>query len=559
MKESPSTTKLRGGYYTPTAIADFLAAWAIQSARDVVLEPSAGDGQIVEAAAKRLGELGVAEPRRRLSITAIELDEAEAKKIETRMVSLGLAKGSVSIRNEDFFEFASGNLSKEFPLFQSDSVKRFDAIIGNPPFIRYQNFPESQRETAFAIMRGAGMNPNRLTNSWLPFLIISSLMLSAKGRLAMVIPAELLQVNYAAEARRFLSDYFDRITLITFKKLVFEDIQQEVVLVLAEKRAGHSHGIRTIELDAADALPKYSHAKSIRAELKPLDHNTEKWTQYFLDRKEIELLRSIGKDATIGRVNDYMDVDVGLVTGQNDFFVITNSDVSARRLENDVSRIVARSSHLEGLEFTDEDWSRLADSDRPMFLFTPKTVNLQKVSNSSRHYIDFGETKGMHLGYKCRIRKEWFQVPSQWIPDGFMLRQVHSHPKLIVNRARAMSTDTVHRVRFTNGLKPKLAACAFINSLTFAFAEVRGRSYGGGVLTFEPSEIEGLPLPLRAAENLDFRKIDSLLRAGRVREALEINDRTLLREGHALTRADIESLRNIWDSLRNRRTSRRRP
>ena len=36
----PSYQKLRGGYYTPKLIADFLASWAIRSPADEVLEPS---------------------------------------------------------------------------------------------------------------------------------------------------------------------------------------------------------------------------------------------------------------------------------------------------------------------------------------------------------------------------------------------------------------------------------------------------------------------------------------------------------------------------------------
>ena len=63
----------------------------------------------------------------------------------------------------------------------------------------------------------------------------------------MVIPAELFQVKYAAETRIFLSNFFERISIITFKKLVFKNIQQEVVLLLCEKRVSYGKGIRTIE------------------------------------------------------------------------------------------------------------------------------------------------------------------------------------------------------------------------------------------------------------------------------------------------------------------------
>lgn len=49
-KLAPTHQKLRGGYYTPQPIADFLAWWAIRSPSDSVLEPSCGDGILVESA-----------------------------------------------------------------------------------------------------------------------------------------------------------------------------------------------------------------------------------------------------------------------------------------------------------------------------------------------------------------------------------------------------------------------------------------------------------------------------------------------------------------------------
>ena len=109
--------------------------------------------------------------------------------------------------------------------------KKYDAIVGNPPFIRYQNVDATARETAFELMRQAGLHPNKLTNIWLPFLVLSALALSQNGKLGMVIPAELFQVNYAGETREFLAEYFDRLILITFQKIVFDDIQQEVILL----------------------------------------------------------------------------------------------------------------------------------------------------------------------------------------------------------------------------------------------------------------------------------------------------------------------------------------
>ena len=54
--------------------------------------------------------------------------------------------------------------------------------------------------------------------------------------------------------RQFLSDYFSRVTLVTFRQLVFEDIQQEVVLLLGERNHDPNSGIRAVELDGIEDL-----------------------------------------------------------------------------------------------------------------------------------------------------------------------------------------------------------------------------------------------------------------------------------------------------------------
>src|SRR5689334_7142371 len=240
MKPAVTYQKIRGGYYTPKPIADFLARWAIQTPHASVLEPSCGDGTLLQSAAEMLMERGATRTAMIDLLHGIEFDPQEAAKAVERLEAMSGLPFTTAVHCGDFFTYCHTHLMDK---------RSFDAILGNPPFVRYQNFPEEQRRIAFYLMQRAGLHPNRLTNAWVPFLVAATLLLQEHGRLAMVIPAELLQVNYAAELRYFLSRYYRALTLITFKKLLFEGIQQEVVLLLGERNGGMSTGIRTIELD----------------------------------------------------------------------------------------------------------------------------------------------------------------------------------------------------------------------------------------------------------------------------------------------------------------------
>jgi len=540
--------KLRGGYYTPAPISEFLAKWAIRNPSDRILEPSCGDGNILIETYKVLKTLGANNADIESNLVGVEYYADEAEKAKKRLIDLGASFKNKNIYKGDFFklcvsEFYNGKL--------------FDVAIGNPPFIRYQNFPDDQRAIAIELMQKKGLRPNRLLNSWLAFLVCSTLLLKRTGRLAMVIPAELFQVNYAAEVRKYLSDFFKRIFIITFKKLIFPEVQQEVVLLLAERNSSNIEGINVIEVNDASDLSRLKIKEIKKKNLKPIDHNTDKWTKYFLDKKEILLLKNIIDHPGIARTGDIYEVDVGIVTGKNDYFVLGDNERKRLRLEQSCQKIVTRSSHLSGLNFTDTDFNENVKKNYPTFLFNPSEEKFDSFPQSVKEYIKIGEQKGVHKGFKCRNRKVWFKVPSIWTPDAFMLRQVHEYPKLVSNYTAATCTDTIHRVRFKNGFDTNHITTLFLNSLTFSFAEITGRSYGGGVLTFEPSEAEQLPIPDINANNINYPEIDRLLRKGDIYQILDITDKEFLRDGLGLTKKEISMLRNIWNKLKERRIGRK--
>lgn len=537
MKSEVKSEKLRGGYYTPEPIAQFICNWAIDINTKGILEPSCGDGVFLKEAAKKVMEIN---PDLSIedTIVGIELFEEEAKKASTY---------GTKVIFGDFFGFYKDNI---------EGKQKFDVIIGNPPFIRYQNVDVDSREIAFQLMRSAGLHPNKLTNIWLPFLVLSALALSKNGKLGMVIPAELFQVSYAGETREFLAKYFDRLTLITFQKIVFEDIQQEVVLLLGEKMSD-GKGIQVIELNDLDDLSNLDLTKFYDYEVKELNHSNEKWIKYFLSCEEIELMHKLRSNVDIVPTTDLFEINVGLVSGENSFFLLNHDMVKEYQLGNATRMIIGKTEQLKGVILSERDFKNLADKGKKVYMFAPKDIPFSELSKEEQEYIKHGEKLGFNRGYKCRIRKNWYCVPQSWEPDAFILRQVNRYPRIILNYANAVSTDTIHKIRFLDGVNPEYVAAAFLNSYTLALAEVTGRSYGGGVLTFEPSEIRKLMIPMKNAELLDVKKIDQLIRDNKIEEVLGYSDRILLVNGLGLSDNEVQMLRNIWLKLSERRLGRK--
>lgn len=521
----PTDQKLRGGYYTPPSIAAFLAGWASE-AGPRTLEPSCGDGAILRFVSEDS------------EATGIELFPAEAEKAQ---------------RAAPFAEVVSRDL---FQWISDDQLGSWDAVVGNPPFVRFQHWTEPTRTRAFDLMRSVGMKPTKLTNAWVPFVVASTQLLRPGGRLAMVLPAELLQVTYAAELRSFLIDNFKSLKIVTFRTLVFDRILQEVVLLLGVKGKGPAT-VRVAERDDVSDLPSPSALRRLPG-APGLLHESEKWTKYFLPPEEIAALRGVrNRSDVLKRLGQLADVDVGVVTGRNQFFVLRPSDASERELDAHVVPLVSKSAHIRGIQFKPSDLGGLTRSDALCRLLSLPASTPVDEDEQLGKYIADGEAADVHRGYKCSIRKAWWSVPSVWRPDAFMLRQIYDHPRIVANGTRATSTDTVHRVRMVNGTHPAALAAASINSATFAFAEVMGRSYGGGVLELEPREAEALPFPdPHGLSEHDISQVDRLLRKGELEEALDYVDDRLLVAQAGLQPELVQRLRRSWQRLRDRRLSR---
>lgn len=544
--------KLRGGYYTPRDLAAWLCRWAIRSPSDKVLEPSCGDGSFLTAAAAQLQNLGANPSAIIRQLIGIEIIPEEAKKANAALSRLVRPKAEGIAKIGDFFEWWGAN-----------EAAGFDAVIGNPPFIRYQSFPEPHRTRAMSIMNNLGFTPNRLTNIWVPFVSAAIACLKPGGRLAFVLPAELLQVTYAAQLRSFLTDRFKKISLIACNELFFANAEQEVVLLLAEGSLPQASEknlckVGLIETGSVSEIINCKPSRLLaRSEPKIIRHDQEKWLKYFLTTAEIGFMRELRSSDVTANLSTHASVDVGVVTGKNQFFVLNTEQVKALGLREYTTPLVSRSAHLQGAKLDKTDWRALsASGDRVHLLHLAPMKNV-KPKGPLAKYIRAGEENAIHKGYKCSVRAPWYSVPSVWNPEGFMFRQIYDFPRLVLNDAGATSTDTIHRLTCKKDTVERVIANTY-TWLTAASAEIEGRSYGGGVLELEPTEAERLLVPAKFNGAMPLKECDQLTRAGRLDDVLEENARVVLKGHLGLSSGECEMLKAIWTKMRDRRMARRR-
>lgn len=520
-KAAPDENKLRGGYYTPARIAAFTAEWVLR-AGPRTLEPSSGDGAILKYLAEK------SRP------TAIEIDSAEAAKAS--------AITGVSVINADFFDWVSPS-----------ETGQYDGVAGNPPYIRFGNWKSDAREKAISFMKNAGLHPTRLTNAWVPFVVASVLLLRPGGRMGLVLPAELLQVGYAKELRHFLEQNCSEINIVSFRTLVFPGVQQEIVLLLAV-RGDDLPWIRAVELESPEELADLKLSEIERAH--PLTSD-EKWTQHYLPTNQIETLRDLESDSRMMSIGDFADVNVGVVTGRNSFFCMTDEEARRLNLYEHTIPLVSRSNFLRSVTFgTSELELAIQRGGNTRLLSLPPDFPIE-TNESVKSYIMLGESEGVHQGYKCRIRKSWWSVPSVHIPDGFMLRQISKRLAISGNHANATSTDTVHRVFLKRDVSMDKLAVAAFNSFSFCSSELQGRSYGGGVLEIEPKEALRIRIPdPKLVSDALVKEVDRLLHDGQEQQASDLVDEELLVKQVGISASTLEEVKSAHERLLTRRLTR---
>ena len=545
LQKTMTDQKLRGGYYTPKIIRDFLVNWAVDSTTKSILEPSCGDGGFFETVFE-------GEYKKIKEVVGIELNPEEAKKAEKIVSKFG--KNS-TIVNDDFFKYYVTTLEK----------KKFDVILGNPPFIRYQYFDEEQQNAAQQAMLSAGIKIDKLSNIWAPFLIASVTCLNEGGRLAMVIPGEIMHVNYSSKIRLFLSELQAKITLITFNQLVFPDVQQEVILLLIDKQKKSekienftNSKMNIIQLKDVESLNFFDLNSIPVNQYKNVKPTEEKWTKFFLTKEQLKELDIIEKNSLVSKLGDLATVDVGIVTGANEYFVVNEDILKKYELEKISLPLVGRSLHINGLIFEKKDWNENKKKQIASHLLNFPDNKYENYSELMKKYIEMGEKNNIHEGYKTGIRKRWYQVPSIWKPDAFLMRRSHKFPKLVLNNADSFTTDTMHRVKIKEDVDLQSLIFCFYNSITMASCEIIGRSHGGGVLEILPNDAETILIPYKKIAAKHLQKIDSMFRKNReIDPILDYVDDILLKDHLNLSSKSILEFRTIQKTLTKRRLNRR--
>ncbi len=543
--DSAAARKERGAFFTPPQIASFLTSETILSRDDRVLEPSCGEAEFVLAACGRLRALGHESGQFNKQVVACELHEASARAATLRLERAGF---SCVCEAGDF-------LAKE-------ATASFDAVVGNPPYVRFQGVSAKDRLRQRKLAQRMGVDLSALSSMWAPFMLHACEFLLPGGRLGLVLPAELLTVNYAAPIRSFLLKSFARVSLYTFDVNVFPEVQEEVVLLVA--KGYRMDPAEHLEWFQCESLRDLGVKASLRFTPKEVG---ARWSEGLASASSRDVLGSLASQGSLTELQSWGSLALGAVTGANAYFSLSEESAAQFGLvrgRDVIPLCPAGSRHLRRRDLDEDALRALSAKGAPTWLFAPN----EELSPEALAYISMGEKMQIDKRYKCRKRSPWWKVPLPPVPDAFITYMNSFGPNICANSVSVPHLNSCHGIRFRDGLKDLGASVlpiAAFNSATLLSAELVGRSYGGGIQKLEPREAAKVMVPSPQIVESIWIQLESIratfddcLESGDFETAVSTVDSVVLARGLGMSEGQMKLVQEEFRRVRERRKNRSR-
>jgi hypothetical protein len=378
-------------------------------------------------------------------------------------------------------------------------TERFNFVVCNPPYVRHHHLPNTEKVRLQPITEAVfGVPVGGLAGLYCYFLALAHLWMRTGAIACWLIPSEFMTVKYGYAVKRYL---LNRVTLVRIHRFDPHDVQFDDVLVSSAVvffRNAPPPPNHSVEFTYSGAVGRPEVSRCVSAEA--LCRET-KWTRF-----PVAGTRDTSSSTTLG---DYFHIKRGLVTGSNQFFILTPEQIEQQGLPWEWFRpILPSPRYLECDEVIgDKDGNPMLT--QQLFLLDCRLPEeeVKTVSPVLWSYIETGIPEVSHR-YLCRHRTPWYRQEERphtpfvctYIGRRNTKRGVPF--RFIFNQSRA----TVPNVYLMLYPKPTLAQALqveptlarevwrlLLNIQPDALLD-EGRVYGGGVHKLEPSELSKVPL-----------------------------------------------------------------
>lgn len=448
-------------FFTPEAIADFMARWVLDGRKKMdVLEPAFGLGAFSRSLFKQ---------NPKVRVMGYEADETIYNYAAENVAQAG---SDVLLYNEDYL--------------RASWKDKYDGIICNPPYLKFHDYDNASLVPL--VNEQLGIRLNGFTNLYTLFLLKSISQLRDGGRMAYIVPSEFLNSDYGVEVKRALlrSGVLRHVVVVDFTQCAFDDALTTACILLCHKdgslsevRFSHVSDVGQLQASLAD------YSAWVADQLKP----ETKWKQYYEGARSADYCHLVP-------FSTFAKVSRGIATGANDYFTFRESKKELYGIpERCLMRCVCHSPDVHGLFFTDDDFQRLSHSDKAVYLFNGRAdVKDEHV----RGYISLGEETGADKRYLTASRKPWYAIENRKPSPIWVSVFNRKGLRFVRNIAGVSNLTTFHCVYDAGVVDIDVLFGYLVTNVSKEIFMDNSRQYGNGLVKFEPNDLnKGKAVDLR--------------------------------------------------------------
>lgn len=469
--------KENGVYYTPSGLAEFLAAPLVNTDEQTILDPAYGEGALLLAAEKIFKGKTIG--------NGIHLFGCDTKPVNGLLKHLPEA----NLLKTDFFEFSV--------------EKKFQTILMNPPYVRH-HMQNEKKISKYRVLHEGLKVLNNTSDLWALFLVKAVSHLKEGGSIGAILPWAFLQADYSVPLRKYLSENFGLIDVVALSDKYFEDADERVVIIWLKE-----YGQKNKSINIAASNNILSKIQSSKISLK----------SWLADRVSCnvgnhpdEILGRYESEFGFTKLSDHADVKIGVVTGAVDHFILSKEEAKEYSIP---------SHRLIPIITESEQFSKyIIDGKKNLRLLVALK---QKDHLKFRKFIQLGITEGYNLRAHSIQRDPWYGVKVGQVADAFFHYRISKIPYLLPNHRGVQCTNTFHRIYFKNlaETEKKWIYVSILSAPAQLALEVNSKTYGRGIMKIEPKSLKNAIVIKRNDVKIDpiYAKVMELLSQDKKEEA----------------------------------------
>ena len=455
---SPGERRPLGQTYTPRPIIEAMLRWASDHGTPTrVVDPGAGSGRYLLAAGRRFPEA---------ELHGSDVDPLATLMLRANLAAAGLA-GRARVHLGDYRALA---------LPEAEGPTLF---IGNPPYVRHHQIAPEWKAWLLQTARRHGLHASALAGLHVHFFLATAEYGRRGDFGAFITSSEWLDVNYGALVRRLLLD----------------ELGGQSLHVLAPEAQPFSDATTTGAITCfriGDTVPamKVRRVESV-SDLGRLAKGRSVSRQRLAETNRWSVLTHVTPALPEGHVElgELCRVHRGTVTGANAVWVRRDAhlDLPERVLFPSITR--ARELFGAGARLGSLDALRRV-VDLPVDLDVFDAAERRQIDRFLRE----ARARGVPEGYIASNRRAWWSVGLRAAAPILATYMARRPPAFVRNDAGARHINIAHglypREEMTDAVLDRLA-----DHLRAAVTLAQGRTYAGGLVKFEPREMERIPVP----------------------------------------------------------------